>query len=122
MSVIFRSAWLGYQIGLTAFSASLHRLGRNIDLSNKISLPLSIVSNCKATMLRETEPSLNERQFTLQALQENQRIDGRAFDQFRDLDISFGDEYGVVNVTLGNTRWVHLQPLPRPDADSYLGF
>jgi exosome complex component RRP45 len=61
-------------------------------------------------MPREIEPSSNEKQFILKALQENLRIDGRAFDQFRDLEVSFGNEYGVVNVALGNTKWVHLQP------------
>ncbi|KAI9780464.1 MAG: hypothetical protein M1839_006738 [Geoglossum umbratile] len=43
-------------------------------------------------MPREPEPSLNERSFILQALRENIRIDGRSFDSFRNLDLSFGDE------------------------------
>ena len=55
-------------------------------------------------MPRDVEPSLNEKQFVLRGLQENVRIDGRSFDQFRDLELSFGDEYGVVNVALGNTK------------------
>ena len=55
-------------------------------------------------MPREPEPSLNERSFILQALRENIRIDGRSFDTFRDLDLSFGDEYGVADVKLGKTR------------------
>ncbi|KAI9733740.1 MAG: hypothetical protein M1818_007154 [Claussenomyces sp. TS43310] len=55
-------------------------------------------------MPREVEPSLNEKQFVLHALQENTRTDGRAFDQFRELDLTFGDEYGVADVRLGNTR------------------
>ncbi|KAJ3561259.1 hypothetical protein NPX13_g9017 [Xylaria arbuscula] len=55
-------------------------------------------------MPREAEPSLNERAFVIQALQEGQRIDGRAFDQFRKLDLRFGDQYGVADVTLGKTR------------------
>lgn len=46
-------------------------------------------------MPREAEPSLNERAFVTQALQEGQRIDGRAFDQFRKLDLQFGDQHGV---------------------------
>jgi hypothetical protein len=56
------------------------------------------------TMPREVEPSLNEKQFVLQALEENVRTDGRPFDQFRPLELTFGDEYGVSNVRLGNTR------------------
>lgn len=55
-------------------------------------------------MPREAELSLNEREFILQALGENIRLDGRAFDAFRDLDLTFGDEYGVADVRLGKTR------------------
>ncbi|KAK3357366.1 ribosomal protein S5 domain 2-type protein [Lasiosphaeria hispida] len=55
-------------------------------------------------MPREAEPSLNERQFILQALQENLRLDGREFDQYRPLELTFGDQYGVADVTLGKTR------------------
>lgn len=56
-------------------------------------------------MPRETEPSLNERSFVLQALRENIRLDGRALDAFRDMDLSFGDQYGVADVRLGKTRY-----------------
>ncbi|KAF4627354.1 hypothetical protein G7Y89_g10805 [Cudoniella acicularis] len=55
-------------------------------------------------MPREVEPSQNERQFFAKALQENLRIDGRAFDQFRALELEFGDEYGVADVRLRKTR------------------
>ncbi|KAI1661957.1 ribosomal protein S5 domain 2-like protein [Daldinia decipiens] len=55
-------------------------------------------------MPREAEPSLNERAFVVQALQEGLRIDGRTFDQYRKLEIKFGDQYGVADVTLGKTR------------------
>lgn len=55
-------------------------------------------------MPREAEPSLNERAFVVQALQEGLRVDGRAFDQFRKLELKFGDQYGVADVTLGKTR------------------
>ncbi len=55
-------------------------------------------------MPREVEPSLNEKQFVLQALQEGLRIDGRNFDEFRKLELNFGDEYGVADVRLGKTR------------------
>lgn len=56
-------------------------------------------------MPREAEPSINERAFILQALQENIRLDGRALDAYRQLDISLGDEYGVADVRLGKTRY-----------------
>ncbi|KAK4137828.1 ribosomal protein S5 domain 2-like protein [Trichocladium antarcticum] len=55
-------------------------------------------------MPREAEPSLSERQFVLQALQENLRLDGRELDQYRPLELSFGDQYGVADVTFGRTR------------------
>ncbi|KAK8214667.1 ribosomal protein S5 domain 2-type protein [Phyllosticta capitalensis] len=55
-------------------------------------------------MPRETELSRNERDFIVQALGENIRLDGRKFDAFRDLDLSFGDEYGVADVKLDKTR------------------
>jgi exosome complex RNA-binding protein Rrp42 (RNase PH superfamily) len=58
-------------------------------------------------MPREVEPSLNERQFFAKALSENIRLDGREFDQFRALELEFSDEYGVAEVRLGKTRYVH---------------
>ncbi|EEY20630.1 exosome complex exonuclease RRP45 [Verticillium alfalfae VaMs.102] len=54
-------------------------------------------------MPREAEPSVNEKEFILKALHEGVRLDGRPFDQYRTIDISFGDEYGVVDVSLGKT-------------------
>ncbi|KAH7125513.1 ribosomal protein S5 domain 2-type protein [Dendryphion nanum] len=55
-------------------------------------------------MPREAEISVNEREFIQQALQENIRLDGRAFDAFRPIELNFGDEYGVADVQLGKTR------------------
>jgi hypothetical protein len=57
-------------------------------------------------MPREAEISLNEREFIKQALQEQIRIDRRAFDAFRPLELTFGEEYGVADVQLGKTRYV----------------
>lgn len=57
-------------------------------------------------MPREVEPSLNEREFIREALRENVRLDGRAFDAFRNLDLTFGEEYGVADVRLGKTRYL----------------
>lgn len=59
-------------------------------------------------MPREVQPSLNEREFIASALRENIRLDGRAFDAYRDLSLEFGEEYGVVDVRLGKTRYVHM--------------
>lgn len=55
-------------------------------------------------MPREAEPSLNEKEFIVQALQENLRLDGRGFHDFRPLSLTFGDEYGAAEVSLGKTR------------------
>ncbi|CAP68531.1 uncharacterized protein PODANS_7_1650 [Podospora anserina S mat+] len=55
-------------------------------------------------MPREAEPSLNEKQFVLQALHDSVRLDGRELEQYRPLELTFGDQYGVADVTLGKTR------------------
>ncbi|KJZ77054.1 hypothetical protein HIM_03375 [Hirsutella minnesotensis 3608] len=55
-------------------------------------------------MPREAEPSLPERTFVSKALEEGLRLDNRKFDQFRPLQLTFGDEYGVANVQCGKTR------------------
>ena len=56
-------------------------------------------------MPREAEPSLNERAFILEALEEEIRVDGRPLDALRKIDISFGENYGLADVTLGKTRY-----------------
>ncbi|AMD22819.1 HHR050Wp [Eremothecium sinecaudum] len=53
------------------------------------------------------EPLLNSK-FVLDVLKQNLRLDGRAFDQFRDVDIKLGEEYGDVTVSLGRTK-VHCK-------------
>jgi exosome complex component RRP45 len=55
-------------------------------------------------MPREADISINEREFIQLALRENIRLDGRSFDSFRNLELTFGDEYGVADVQLGKTR------------------
>lgn len=59
-------------------------------------------------MPREAEPSLNEKAFVAQALQENLRLDNRAFDEYRPIELSFGDEYGAAEVKFGKTRYATL--------------
>lgn len=55
-------------------------------------------------MPSEAPPSTNEREFVLSALQQNVRLDGRAFDQFRPIELAFGDNYGQADVRIGKTR------------------
>lgn len=56
-------------------------------------------------MPQEAQISVNERAFIQEALKEQIRLDGRAFDAFRELELRFGDEYGVADVQLGKTRY-----------------
>ena len=55
-------------------------------------------------MSREEPLTIIERDFILEALQESVRLDGRAVDDLRPLQISFGKEYGHVKVRLGRTK------------------
>lgn len=55
-------------------------------------------------MPRDAEPSLSERTFLTKALEEGLRLDNRRFEQFRPIELTFGDEYGVANVQVGKTR------------------
>lgn len=59
-------------------------------------------------MSREAPLSVAERDFILEALRENVRLDGRGADLFRPLNISFGEEHGHVKLQLGKTRYVSV--------------
>ncbi|KAF2883680.1 hypothetical protein ILUMI_22495 [Ignelater luminosus] len=50
----------------------------------------SIISNC-------------EKKFLIKGLEEHRRLDGRAFDEFRELHIEFSKDWGCCYVTLGKT-------------------
>jgi exosome complex component RRP45 len=69
-------------------------------------------------MPREAELSNLERTFMLEALRQDIRVDGRAFDQFRPIDLTFGEDYGTATVSLGKTRCLH----PVPHAHSLLTY
>lgn len=56
-------------------------------------------------MVKDLDPSINESTFLLQALEEKRRIDGRGIYDVRSIDITFGADYGQVNVQLGRTRY-----------------
>ena len=55
-------------------------------------------------MPREAEPSLNERTFLLQSLQQNLRQDNRALLSHRPVNLSFGPVPGLSDVSIGRTR------------------
>ena len=55
-------------------------------------------------MPREAEPSINERDFVLEALQQGVRLDGRKHDEYRKINILFGEDHGVADVQMGKTR------------------
>jgi exosome complex component RRP45 len=59
-------------------------------------------------MPREPEPSQNEKDFVLKLLEDERRLDGRSFSEYRKLELTFGDELGVAEVQLGKTRHVTL--------------
>ena len=56
-------------------------------------------------MPRGLDVSNVERAFILEALSQRDRVDGRSFDQFRQFDLDFGEEYGTATVRLGSTRY-----------------
>jgi exosome complex component RRP45 len=55
-------------------------------------------------MPREIEAALPEKNFVLQSLSVGVRLDGREFEDYRAIQLSFGDEYGVVDLQIGKTR------------------
>ncbi|CDO93216.1 unnamed protein product [Kluyveromyces dobzhanskii CBS 2104] len=55
-------------------------------------------------MAKDIEISNSESKFILEALKLKQRLDGRACDQFRDVEIELGEAYGDVTVTMGKTK------------------
>lgn len=56
-------------------------------------------------MPREVEPPIVQRDFVLAALKEKLRVDGRGLLQGREPTLEFGEELGVVECSLGKTRY-----------------
>ncbi|KAK4887566.1 hypothetical protein RN001_003837 [Aquatica leii] len=54
--------------------------------------------------MRESVITNCEKKFIIKNLEEHRRLDGRAFDEFRDLSIDFGRDWGCCYVSLGKTR------------------
>lgn len=59
-------------------------------------------------MPRQADLSVNEKVFILEALREGIRLDSRPLDAYRPVDLTFGEEFGQVNVRLGQTRYVRV--------------
>lgn len=55
-------------------------------------------------MPKEPEISSAEKAFVLEAFKQNLRVDGRDLETFRDLQLTFGDDYGFVDARLGKSR------------------
>ncbi|KAG5513578.1 hypothetical protein PMAC_001010 [Pneumocystis sp. 'macacae'] len=55
-------------------------------------------------MPKDIDLSLNEKEFILEALNNNLRLDGRGFDIWRELTLTFGNSYGHVELSLGKTK------------------
>ncbi|ODQ78521.1 hypothetical protein BABINDRAFT_162726 [Babjeviella inositovora NRRL Y-12698] len=55
-------------------------------------------------MVKGLEISTNEQTFLLEALQKGIRMDGRKVDEFRNVEISIGDEYGYIEIRMGKTK------------------
>ena len=56
--------------------------------------------------MRPSSPSIPERDFTLEALKQSLRLDGRGPLDMRAVSIEFGPELGWVECCLGKTRYV----------------
>lgn len=56
-------------------------------------------------MPRGLDISTVERNFILEAISQGVRLDGRAIDQLRGIELELGEEYGTATVKLGRTRY-----------------
>lgn len=62
----------------------------------------------KKTENKDEKVSINEREFIQTALYEDLRIDGRGMYDFREVKISFGEDYGRVELSIGQTKYLYL--------------
>ncbi|KAH6575020.1 hypothetical protein BASA50_009645 [Batrachochytrium salamandrivorans] len=76
----------------------------------------------------ETEPSSNEREFVIKAIQAGIRTDGRTLNTVRNIKISLGPQLGFVQVQLGKTRIMStvsceiVRPLAGSPSDGVINF
>jgi exosome complex component RRP45 len=55
-------------------------------------------------MVKDTDPSINENAFLLEALKQGKRVDGREVYDMRSIEITLGNDYGYAEVRLGKTK------------------
>lgn len=55
--------------------------------------------------MRPASPSLPERDFTFDALAQGLRVDGRGLLDGREIEVTFGEELGSVECSMGQTRY-----------------
>lgn len=98
-------AIIGVHFGITIFRTTKMRPARaKWPKKESNSDPRAGASRPPSTMSKEAQLSIAERDFILEALRENVRLDGRQPDDYRPLDLSFGEEYGHVKLQLGKTK------------------
>jgi len=66
--------------------------------------PITRLRDSHFKMPRQADLSLNEKAFILEALREGIRLDNRPLDAYRPVELTFGEDFGQVNVRIGKTR------------------
>jgi exosome complex component RRP45 len=69
-----------------------------------INLYCSYIHSTTQAMPREIEPPAIQREFTLAALAEGKRLDGRSLLELRDVQLEFGPELGWCTCSWGKTK------------------
>ena len=60
-------------------------------------------------MVRKLDVNLNNKEFIVNALKENKRLDGRSLLEGRPIEIQFGKPLGSVTIKLGECSWVIIK-------------
>lgn len=67
---------------------------------------LNLYHHTPPPMVRKLDVNLNNKEFIINALKANKRLDGRSLLEARPLDIEFGAPLGCVTIKLGECKWV----------------
>ncbi|KAJ1657083.1 3'-5'-exoribonuclease [Dispira simplex] len=77
-------------------------------------------------MVKERELSNNEREFVIEAIQQGLRVDGRSVEAQRDISVTYGEDFGNVQVAYGSTQVLAqvscevMRPFPDRPAEGFL--